>query len=430
MAPGNTKAFDMKKPESDDSRKARLSGLLDDRPYEEQLRLKDRALTTCAEGVTIADATQPDCPLIYVNRGFEELTGYSAAETCGTNCRFLQGKDTDPAAVEEIRRAVNEKRECVVEILNYRKNGVPFWNRLSITPIHDKQGNATHFIGVQSDVTARRNAEDALRSANFRLKRANDIIKKDLEAAAKIQASFLPSRKPELHGVTAAWDLIPCDELAGDTLNVYRLNDRYSAFYVLDVSGHGVQAALLSATLNHWLAPETGKVSGGGSTHGDSDGMRFPSPVEVLTQLNRQFPFDPVIGQYFTLVYGILDSQTGTFRFVAAGHPSPVYVPVGRVPQIQRSENFPIGIVADPSYQETTIKMNPGDRMYLYSDGLVDVTNVRGEHFETARLTDELGKLSSMSLRDSLSSLIKQLRKWSGEVSFQDDVSVLGFELK
>lgn len=417
------------KPEKNNPKKQSPVRLLDEKPLKEQLRLKNRALTTCAEGITIADATEPDCPLIYVNRGFEKLTGYSAAKTCGINCRFLQGKDTDQKAVEEIRQAIREERECVVEILNYRKNGEPFWNRLSITPIHDAEGVVTHFIGIQSDVTARRNAENALRTANTKLKRASGIIKKDLEAAAKIQASFLPPPAPEINGVTASWKLIPCDELAGDTLNVFRLNDRYSAFYVLDVSGHGVQAALLSVTLNHWLAPETGKAIGGGSDPGESEGLGLLSPVEVLTQLNQRFPLDPMIGQYFTLVYGVLDTQTKTFRFAAAGHPPPLYLPLGSQPRFLISSNFPIGIVADPSYEEITIKMNPGDRMYLYSDGLVDVTNTRGERFDMARLAAELGKLSSASLQAGLPSLVDRLCEWSGGDSFEDDVSVLGFEI-
>jgi PAS domain S-box-containing protein len=419
----------MTEPENYDPPRDKRFLLLDKQPFEEQLRLKNLALTTCAEGVTIADATQPDCPLIYVNRGFEKLTGYSAAQTCGTNCRFLQGKDTDQKIVEEIRRAIKEKRECVVEILNYRKSGEPFWNRLSIAPIRNEEGLVTHFVGIQSDVTARRNAEDALRAANVRLKQANGIIKKDLEAAATIQASFLPSRAPELYGVTAVWELMPCDELAGDTLNVFRLNDRYCAFYVLDVSGHGVQAALLSVTLNHLLAPKAGKAGGVGSAKGESETPGLLAPVEVLTQLNRQFPFDPEIGQYFTLVYGVLDTQTNTFRFVAAGHPSPIYLSASGQRQIMESSNFPIGVVADPSFREITIKMNPGDRMYLYSDGLVDVTNARGERFDTERLAEELAKLSTGPVEASLPSLIDRLRKWSGKDSFEDDVSVLGFEI-
>lgn len=419
----------MTKPEETTIRKQPPNWLLDQKPLEEQLRLKNRALTTCLEGVTIADATRPDCPLIYVNHGFEKLTGYSAAQTCGTNCRFLQGKDTDPAAVEEIRRALREERECVVEILNYRKSGEPFWNRLSITPIRNAEGVVTHYIGIQSDVTARREAENALRAANTKLRRANRIIKKDLEAAARIQASFLPSRTPTFDGVAVAWELKPCDELAGDTLNAFRLNDRYVAFYVLDVSGHGVQAALLSATLNHLLAPEAAVTGQANSAPAESESLGLFSPVNVLTQLNRQFPFDPETGQYFTLVYGVLDTRTNTFRFVTAGHPSPVYVPAGGQPQILGSNNFPIGIVAEPSFEEMTVQMNPGDRMYLYSDGLVDVTNDREEPFGTERLADELAGLRPGSLEASLLSLIDQLRGWSGRDSFDDDVSVLGFEI-
>ena len=134
--------------------------LLQNKSVEEQLILKDLALASSAEGITIADASKPDCPLIYVNKGFEEITGYTADFACGSNCRFLQGEDTDPSTIEEIRLAVREKRECVVEILNYRKNGEPFWNRLSITPIRNHSGEVTHFVGVQSDVTARRQSND------------------------------------------------------------------------------------------------------------------------------------------------------------------------------------------------------------------------------------------------------------------------------
>jgi PAS domain S-box-containing protein len=79
-------------------------------------------------------------PLIYINSGFERLTGYAADWVLGKNCRFLHGHGTDHAAAAEIRAAVAEERECLVEILNYRRNDSPFWNRLSITPVHDRSG--------------------------------------------------------------------------------------------------------------------------------------------------------------------------------------------------------------------------------------------------------------------------------------------------
>jgi PAS domain S-box-containing protein len=113
-------------------------------------------MAAAAEGIVISDANQPGNPLIYVNDGFARLTGYSRGEALGRNCHFLQGQDTDPAALEQIRVSLRERRDCLVELLNYRKDGTPFWNRLSITPLQDVQGRLTHFVGVQSDITARK----------------------------------------------------------------------------------------------------------------------------------------------------------------------------------------------------------------------------------------------------------------------------------
>jgi PAS domain S-box-containing protein len=142
---------------------------LDSQRAQAQLELKDRALAASAEGITIADASLPDNPLIYANAGFERLTGYSVAEVLGRKCRFLQGPGTDPATLDTLRTAIREKRAVTVQLLNYRKDGTMFWNRLSITPVEDASGEVTHFIGVQSDVTAEKQAKDALQNANEQL---------------------------------------------------------------------------------------------------------------------------------------------------------------------------------------------------------------------------------------------------------------------
>jgi phosphoserine phosphatase RsbU/P len=126
---------------------------LDIEQAQAQLELKDRALAASAEGITIADARLPDQPLIYANAGFERLTGYSVAEVLGRNCRFLQGSATDLATLDELRTAIGQEREVTVQLLNYRKDGTPFWNRLSITPVHDFFGrsNAFHRSAVGRD---------------------------------------------------------------------------------------------------------------------------------------------------------------------------------------------------------------------------------------------------------------------------------------
>ena len=135
------------------------------RQAEHALLLRDRAIRAVVGGILITDAKAPDNPISYVSPGFEHLTGYTAAEAIGRNSRFLQGKDTDPSAVAEIREAVRQGLPCDVELLNYLKDGTPFWNALSISPVRDDAGRLTNFIGVQTDVTARRKLENQFHQA-------------------------------------------------------------------------------------------------------------------------------------------------------------------------------------------------------------------------------------------------------------------------
>ncbi|HIK30081.1 MAG TPA: PAS domain S-box protein [Oscillatoriales cyanobacterium M59_W2019_021] len=129
----------------------------------EAVKLRDRALAASSVGIVIADAKLPDMPLIYVNPAFERITGYSASEVLGYNCRFLQGKKTNRTQVDILRQAIDSGKHCTVILLNYRKDKTPFWNELTISPIYDENNILTHFIGVQSDVSDRVLTEKKLR---------------------------------------------------------------------------------------------------------------------------------------------------------------------------------------------------------------------------------------------------------------------------
>lgn len=115
--------------------------------------LKAAALDVADDGIVISDATTPDAPIVYVSPSFERLVGYPAEEILGTNCRMVQGPGTDRETVKQIAIALQEGRVFQGEILNYRKDGTPFWNFLRIAPIHDASGRVTHHVGTQSDVT-------------------------------------------------------------------------------------------------------------------------------------------------------------------------------------------------------------------------------------------------------------------------------------
>ncbi len=129
------------------------------------LRLRDRAIRAVSSGISISDATQPDNPMIFVSPSFERMTGYDATEVLGRNCRFLQGRETDPVTAAIVREAVEAGRGCTVELLNYRKDGTSFWNELTISPVADEHGTLTHFVGVQTDVTERRKLGEQMRQA-------------------------------------------------------------------------------------------------------------------------------------------------------------------------------------------------------------------------------------------------------------------------
>ncbi|MBA3472437.1 MAG: PAS domain S-box protein, partial [Rubrobacter sp.] len=135
---------------------------------EEALRLGDRAIAASSNGIVITDPNQPDDPIIYVNPAFASMTGYSAQETLGRNCRFLQGTEREQPALEELRAALRDGRRCKVVLRNYKKDGAPFWNELSISPVRDREGKLLNFIGVQEDVTERKRAEEALRDSEER----------------------------------------------------------------------------------------------------------------------------------------------------------------------------------------------------------------------------------------------------------------------
>lgn len=128
----------------------------DRKRVERELGIKEKALASINEGITISDPNLDDNPLVYTNKAFESLTGYSGDEVRGKNCRFLQGKKTDEEKVEKMRSSIEKEENCEVVIRNYKKDGEVFWNNLSISPVY-QEGELVRFIGVQKDITEVKN---------------------------------------------------------------------------------------------------------------------------------------------------------------------------------------------------------------------------------------------------------------------------------
>lgn len=289
---------------------------------------------------------------------------------------------------------------------------------------------------IQTQISLRRAVEQVrllerrLADRNLDLEEANARMSRDLRAAARIQESLLPRTSPDVPGLTFAWAFRPCDELAGDGLSAIKLDEHRVALYVLDVSGHGVASSLMSVSVGRLLTPPT-DASSVLVKGGEGDDRFTPlSPAEVATRLNRMFPFEIATEQYFTLVYGVLDTSTGDFRYTLAGHPGPVLLPADAPPRILPGRGYPIGLADGPRpYNEWGVRLNPGDRLYLYSDGIPEAVSPEGQPFGVDRMLETIGQSRSDPLCGGVNDLVSEVERWSGATSVRDDVSILAVEI-
>ena len=267
-----------------------------------------------------------------------------------------------------------------------------------------------------------------LEDANRELSSANDRMQRDLKAAARIQAAMLPTSLPSSRETRFAWLFRPCAEVAGDGLNIFQLDDEHVGMYILDVVGHGVAAALLSVAVSRVLTPTPNSFLL--RPRDGESGYRLLPPAEVASQLARRFPWDAVSEQFFTLLYGVLNARTREFRFVCAGHPPPVYLPRGASSAhvLAGPNALPIGIEGE-TYKEQALVLGPGDRLYLYSDGISEAMNDKGDLFQMQRLLDSLTRSREAAIDESLSALWGDVEKWCGSSALRDDASLIAVEL-
>jgi sigma-B regulation protein RsbU (phosphoserine phosphatase) len=292
---------------------------------------------------------------------------------------------------------------------------------------------------VGTHVILKRTAE-SLEESNRRLEQVNAQLRRDLEAAAKVQRSLLPSHTPRFENYEFAWRYEPCEQLGGDNLNVMALSEDQIGFYVLDVSGHGVQAAMMSVAVNHLLEPsqEDTSVVNRPNRHRQSENepaFFAATPRDVAERLNRHFTFDLAVAQYFTIFYGVLNRTERTCRYVSTGHPASILLTAGGEVKVLESNGLPIGIFqpGEPGYepfQEHAIELNPGDRLCIYSDGIVELRNKAHKEFGLDRLSQLLRDGRQKSLDQCLEGVFAATTEWRDGGPLCDDLSALALHVR
>jgi PAS domain S-box-containing protein len=399
------------------------------------MKLRACALQVSTAGITIRDVRLPGMPIVDVNAGFEKLTGYTREELLNDTAMILHGPETRTETIAEINEAIAAGREHIAEMMSYHKDGTSFWSRLSMTPLKNDAGEVTHYVFVHADITEHVKSNEEVRSAlellentNEQLTRTHKRMRKNLAAAEKVQRSLLPERMPEAPGVNFAWRFRPCENLGGDILNVIRLDDRHIGVYLLDVTGHGTAAALMAVTVSRLLTPLSLRSSLVREWDLHEQRYYVMPPGEVADRLNRQLPWDPETGQFFTLIYGVLDKATLEFKYTTAGHPGPAYLPAIGDPVIPPGHGMPVGLETR-AYDEECIQLSPGDRIVLYCDGATEVMNHDKKLFGGGRLLDHLSANRSQSLDMCLDGLFHLMEEWNGSPRFADDLSLLALEI-
>jgi sigma-B regulation protein RsbU (phosphoserine phosphatase) len=266
-----------------------------------------------------------------------------------------------------------------------------------------------------------------LEVASSKLRTAFERIESDLRAAAWVQENLLPSPQLNALGVTCNWRYRPASYMAGDIFNFFAIDERHVGFYLLDVSGHGVPAAMLSVALSIMLSPDGGHGSPLKRYNPFGQTFEVAKPVEVMTELNKRFQSMP--DKHFTMSYGLLDAETSLLRLAQAGNPNPLMIQSSGHVKALTSGGMPVGLWPSMDLDYIEVPFERGDRLMLYSDGITECTNARNEEFGDDRLVKYLRDSAAQPLHTLLNGLEGELETWHGSTRFTDDISLLAVEL-
>ena len=271
--------------------------------------------------------------------------------------------------------------------------------------------------------------ERILAERNTQLTSINLRMRESMQAAARIQRAFLPPEHGDYPGCRTAWRYRPCDELAGDTMNILRLDDEHIAFYVADVCGHGVAASLLSITLSRMLSKGTGADDFLLRRSPTGHGQEAVAPAKVARRLNERFPWNPMAMEYFTLFYAVLGCRKRELRYVCAGHPRPLLIRSNAPPERLHSDPPAIGLLPDAEFPGHTVQLGRGDRIYAFTDGLIETLSPDGEEFGEERLMVLAAEAQPLALDAGLRGLMDAVEAWRGGHGPTDDQCAVAIEV-
>ncbi|MGA1869349.1 MAG: SpoIIE family protein phosphatase [bacterium] len=389
---------------------------------EESSHLKQKILDNAATAIFTVDIYTN---ITSVNREFCMITGFSKDDIIGKKSALLGGDFGGPFVEGKILKKHGTLRTKTGQELIIIRNA---------DMILDDSGRITgaveSFIDITSLIKAREAAEvardDLAATCQALLKKQHDLDD-DLKAASEIQRSLLPKSSLNFQCGEVEWRFIPCQRVGGDIFNIFELNDNCWGMYMLDVSGHGVPSAMVSVSVSQMLQPQTGSCL-------KKLKRSFPyyelvSPSEVLSILDKEYPFER-FEKYFTMTYLLLDVRNGNLTYSNAAHPSPLLIHTDGTLEFLQEGGTIIGMDGILPFEEGRRQLQPGDKLFIYTDGIIEYQDRNGEFYGKERFHQEMDKLKNKPISHIIEGIMSSMMDFGKDSEPQDDISLLGVEFK
>lgn len=246
----------------------------------------------------------------------------------------------------------------------------------------------------------------------------------DLLSAALIQRSLVPAVLPAGENYNFASSFIPYEKIGGDLFSVQQLDEETYMAYIFDVGGHGISSAMVSVSVYQSLSLHTGRIVK--RVFVRPPYYKILTPAEVLSELESEYPFER-FEKFFSIAYLLMDAS-GQVRFASAGHPPPLLLHRDGSRELLSAGGPIIGMGAKEPFEEQLFQLSPGDRLYLYSDGIPEYMNASKEFFGEERLFEILESCREQPLQHGCDRVIEEMGKFGDDTPWQDDLTLLAIE--
>lgn len=256
-----------------------------------------------------------------------------------------------------------------------------------------------------------------------------DSVDRDLIEARKMQQSLVRERFRDFGNADVSVMLRPCGHVGGDLVGFFRLDENRVAVFSIDVSGHGIASALLTARLASYLSE--GSPEHNVALKRVAEGVHFPRPPKEVARLLNEIMHDEIDSDhYFTLLLGYLDLRTGEVEMTQCGHPNPMLIHVDGTVEYIGTGGMPIGLISGAEYDQFSVTLKRGERLLFYSDGFTECEGDDGEQLEEEGFEEMAHRNRELAGADFFQALTWDLDMFCGTKEFPDDLSCAMIEFQ